>query len=263
MEMISEIMLFLRTVKGRASLRRHTSLSPVLSNATRWSSAHAMVKRYFEISSAISVVVPPDLQLSPTQHSIASQLLSVLSNLEILTSNFQDESLQLCTVREYFDVAVNAFPALRRYCTAESHIIPHKEFESAVCKIQRSQQYGELLELSQNEQTAVAHLVKDIPPTNVEVSNHHTSDEDSSYDLQADLRLVKKRKSIQPNAGDKYLDLRFIRPTSNICERQFSISGFALTKHRKGLLPVNLEMQLFLHANALHWDESLFHNHRE
>ncbi len=35
---------------------------------------------------------------------------------------------------------------------------------------------------------------------------------------------------------NKYMDYRFIMPTSNICERLFSVVGHALTDRRKVLI---------------------------
>ena len=58
----------------------------------------------------------------------------------------------------------------------------------------------------------------------------------------------------------KYLDLRFIVPTSNLCERFFSVAGYALDDRRKRLLPSNLESQLFLNQNARLWGVEEVHN---
>ena len=49
------------------------------------------------------------------------------------------------------------------------------------------------------------------------------------------------------------MDLRFIRPTSNMCERLFSVAVYALNDRRKSVLPVNFERQLFLHADSHLW----------
>jgi hypothetical protein len=43
----------------------------------------------------------------------------------------------------------------------------------------------------------------------------------------------------------------------------FSVAGFAFTKNRQGLLPTNLEMQLFLKENSEWWDISLFNENDE
>ena len=64
--------------------------------------------------------------------------------------------------------------------------------------------------------------------------------------MEAILRKAKHRKV---QAKSQYVDLRFIRPTSNICERLFNVSKMALPDTRKRLLPSSLEMQLFMKLN--------------
>ncbi len=49
------------------------------------------------------------------------------------------------------------------------------------------------------------------------------------------------------------MDLRFVARTSNMCERVFSISGYALDDRRRGIIPTNFEIQMFRHANSHVW----------
>ncbi|RQM19260.1 hypothetical protein B5M09_013951 [Aphanomyces astaci] len=64
-------------------------------------------------------------------------------------------------------------------------------------------------------------------------------------------RALKRQRHV-PSEG-KFLDYRFIVPTSNICERFFSATKRAIGDHRCGLLPKNFESQMFLYANAVMW----------
>ncbi|RHY85750.1 hypothetical protein DYB26_013968 [Aphanomyces astaci] len=64
-------------------------------------------------------------------------------------------------------------------------------------------------------------------------------------------RALKRQRRV-PSEG-KFLDCRFIVPTSNICERFFSATKRAIGDHRCGLLPKNFESQMFLYANADMW----------
>ncbi len=61
-------------------------------------------------------------------------------------------------------------------------------------------------------------------------------------------RAIKKRRVVT-NARDGYMNTRFILPTSDICERLLSKAGYALNDRRKGILPCNFEIQIFLHVN--------------
>ncbi len=49
------------------------------------------------------------------------------------------------------------------------------------------------------------------------------------------------------------MDLRFLLPTWNLCERFFSIAGHTLGDRRQNILPSNFEMQLFLYMNSSLW----------
>jgi len=44
--------------------------------------------------------------------------------------------------------------------------------------------------------------------------------------------ILQKVKRAKVESKSPYIDLRFIRPTSNICERLFSLSKFALPDNR-------------------------------
>lgn len=67
-------------------------------------------------------------------------------------------------------------------------------------------------------------------------------------------RALKRRKI--ENRGTRYMDLRFVLPTSNICERMFSKAGYALHYRRKSINPESFEEQMFLHANQKLWNIS-------
>jgi hypothetical protein len=54
----------------------------------------------------------------------------------------------------------------------------------------------------------------------------------------------------------KCMDLRFIYPTSNICERFFSAAGKCYSEIRRSLSESNLEAQLFLKFNSSFWGSS-------
>jgi hypothetical protein len=135
-------------------------------------------------------------------------------------------------------------------------------FESAVVKIQRAQQSKDNLSLSSPEERTVAHLLKKQNISDERSEKERAEAQDQMSELQTLLHAVKKRKKgpASTTAGSQYLDLRFVRPTTKICERQFSVSGFTYNKNRQGLLPTNLEMELFLKANEHLWDAALFHN---
>ena len=54
---------------------------------------------------------------------------------------------------------------------------------------------------------------------------------------------------------EDYIDLNFLVPTSNCVERLFSISKYVYTLQRQNILPMNLEMLLFLRVNEPIWTQ--------
>ena len=254
---IQNIMVYLRTLKARAALRLKTTFAPVLCNVTRWSSTQKMVERYLKLLPFIGDIVPSDLQMSPRDNETVQGLNRKLSDVNVLTKELQDESVQLYEVRDYLDAAIQEFPELASHCSETSNIVCDPEFETAVVKVQRSQMEGDALSLSRSEKNAVKHLLK---PQELAPRAVIEEEEDDNQGLMAAIRRLKKRKTSDSDScmASNYIDLRFIRPTTNICERMFSVSGFTFCKTRQGLLPSNLEMQLFLKGNEHLWDEKLF-----
>jgi hypothetical protein len=239
-------MCLLRTIKGRAALHKHTNLSPLLCNATCWSSTREMVSRYFELLKidSVSNIVPHELQLSPAENQSGIALLKILDDLNFITKTFQDEDLHIFMIRDYLDCAISVYSELEQHCGPTSQIVEDQEFESAVVKIQRWQTGGEVFALTKKEKRSVCHLQQ------IAIHSDNGPDEPNanivaSSELQAAFQAIKKRKLVKFHEAEKFIDLRFICPTSKFYERQFSVSGFAYTKNCQGLLPVNLEMQLF------------------
>ena len=71
-----------------------------------------------------------------------------------------------------------------------------------------------------------------------------------SQDFAAELL---KRRKLEKTSNSAYYDCRFLVPSSNIAERLFSKTGDAYSAKRQRLLPINLEMQIFLHVNQGLW----------
>ncbi|KAE9352545.1 hypothetical protein PR003_g4323 [Phytophthora rubi] len=87
----------LRTIKGRAILRRVTELSPLGRNDTLWSSTHAMVQRYTKLEPALNSLghgtliefgIQPLLPCS-AESERTHALLKVLNDFEGVTKMLQ------------------------------------------------------------------------------------------------------------------------------------------------------------------------------
>jgi hypothetical protein len=206
-----------------------------------------MLQRYIDLLEYIGDIVPPAIQLSPRLNAEVSVLLRKLSQIEKLTKFLQSEARQLYEIRSALDKSIEIFSELGEYCSANSKIVCDPLFEASICKIQINQMLGTELSLSSQESYSVRHLKlkqKDSVP--------EQRNEDSNLDDMDAILLRIKRQKVQNTS--LYRDCRYIRPTSNICERLFSKSKLMLGLQRYRILPINLEMQLFLHINRVLWD---------
>eukprot|EP00474_Spongospora_subterranea_P010853 CRZ11311.1 hypothetical protein [Spongospora subterranea] len=255
---IRSIMISLRTIKNRAFLRKKTHLSPILDNATRWSFKYAMLKRYSLLMNYIENIVPIDLQLSPRQNAELDILLKKLGQLEQLTLFLHSEKRHMHEVRMSMDKAIELFESSEEHCSAHSAIVCDPTFESAICKIQHSQILNEPLKLTAAEARSVDHLK--VQERRDSSSNQNVIDDDGHDEMAVILQSIKRPKV---NLQSRYMDCRFIRPTSNICERFFSLSKMTITDSRSRLLPSSLEIQLFLKFNGSLWDIELFYSEME
>jgi len=64
------------------------------------------------------------------------------------------------------------------------------------------------------------------------------------------INVFEKNKK---NIGTRYINIDWIPPTSNLCERLFSRAKLVFSERRQRLLPKNLEIVLFLKLNRNLW----------
>ena len=73
--------------------------------------------------------------------------------------------------------------------------------------------------------------------------------------LSLKCKAIIGLKCTKKSADSVYQDVRYLRPTSNMPERFFK-AGFAYGDLRQSILPMNLEMQLFLNVNNQFWSKT-------
>jgi hypothetical protein len=69
-------------------------------------------------------------------------------------------------------------------------------------------------------------------------------------------RARKKQKVNTVGSKSAYMDLKWVKPTSNCCERSFSGARLILTDYRKSMTPYNFECVMQLKYNHEYWDVS-------
>ena len=163
------------------------------------------------------------LLLSPAEDGMVNKTCLCFSELNTITKALQSENTTLSDVRAYFNEVIEICPECHERLGPAADIVLRAQFESGIVKLQQ----GHLHELLATELEAVAKL-KVTLPSNSEV--------DLST-LSLAERALKKRR-IHRETDENYLNTRFILPTSNVCERLFSIVGHAVTDRRKLVLHV-------------------------
>lgn len=239
---IRGLMQKLRTPTIAARLRRKTFLKAKLSNETRWSSSFEMLRRYSEIKAFVSDLHDPvvdELLPNTAQDRKIESLLSILSDLNVVTVELQKESLTMSTIRAIFDTVIEDFPMSENRLSESAGIVLHPDFERGVTKVQENR----IGELTIAESSAIQCL-------KIEMGEESES---SSPPLTILERAAKRVRMSTTCAVQIYSDTRFIVPTSNVCERFFSTAGHALSDRRKSILPSNFEAQLFLNFNWSLW----------
>ena len=127
---------------------------------------------------------------------------------------------------------------------ADAGIIHSPQSENGVVKTLDGKQD----DLTASESDSVAELrnVNEKVESDVGASGSGTDDFAAS--------LLKRRK-VEKVVVNSYQDCRYLQPTSNLVERFFSVAGAAFGDLRQKLLPINLEMQLYLKINKRVWNK--------
>ncbi|ETV75777.1 hypothetical protein H257_10148 [Aphanomyces astaci] len=167
----------------------------------------------------------------------ADELLNSLTDLDSVTLLLQRENLYLDEVRSVFDVVLDEHPAMANRIAPNARTVQDLDFENCIVKILEGREF----DLTPQERASAVSLLKR------SATREATTAPASTLAERAAIRMANA-----PAASD-YMDLRFLRPTSNICERFFSVVKHALSDNRSRILPKNIEAQMFLHFNAEFW----------
>ncbi|OWY96363.1 hypothetical protein PHMEG_00033383 [Phytophthora megakarya] len=209
---VQTLMTKLRT----AILRRVSWLTPLLRNDTRWSSMYEML----ELELLVEHEIHP-LLLSRAEHEHIKELMKHLEKFEGVTKELQRTSLTLPAVRCLFDQVVKEYPTLKARLVPTAPIVINPHLERGL--------RGEALLAA--EKSACAEFRA---PAREATSN-------------ATVKAALKKRRVSKCSN--YVDVSYVPPTSNECERFFSATKLVLSDLRKSLSPNKLEMLLLLQYN--------------
>ena len=226
-----------------AKLREFTHLRTKCNNEMRWSSTYNMLTRYKAIREFLPALEVPEIEelvLSDSANHAVDSLCITLHDLDSVTKELQEDSLTLAQARAMFVSTVKEFPETEDRLKDTAVTIENPRFENAIVSIQN----GRCGDLTLSDQRLVDKLkaeraVRSEPP--------------AKSNLTFSQCALRRHNAGHNGNSGQYVDLKFIRPTSNLCERLFSKAGFALNSRRRAVLPANFESQIFLHVNADLW----------
>lgn len=233
---INNLMQLLNKPLKLAVLRKRTPLKPIHKNATRWTSTFEMVQRFLSIKEFIDLSDEEILALYPSHQQISqiSSLNVTLQKFYQATLFLQRRDVTLLDARLLFDRIIAHHPEMKEYLSDDAAITHNSNFDSGICKILG----GKLDDMSAKEVLACSRL-------QVSGSQKLCNEEED------DDGFIPKRVA---NGSSKYLDLRFIPPTSNDAERLFSVASRYYSDVRQRMEPTTLEKLLFLRYNEHFWD---------
>jgi hypothetical protein len=235
-------MKLLQKLKVAGEMRRRTKLLALTSIETRWTATYTMLRRYTELKPFLDVTNPDLVALLPdaVEELQLQSLLSSLKQLHEVTLFLQQgEGVSLAEVRDVFDVLCSHFPTCASHLAPDAQIIASPYFESAIVKIINGE----------NE------TLTDIEKGKVQCFLRHADPVEVASPIGGSPSIIKnalrKRRRAQP---DEYEDLNWIPPTSNICERLFSLAKLTLGSLRQSMSPETLEATVMLKVNRAYWN---------
>ena len=253
---INDLMLKLSTLKIAGALRKRTDLKPIKRNVTRWSSTYSMLNRFFALKDILPALNNPEVNVFIPDGRKMNELEGLLKDFkkfESVTKALQSTSINLAEVRILFDSVKSLFPTLENRLREDASLVFDEHFQTGIVKIINGQEK----DLSDEQVAEVAVFLK-VLDTDVQEIDPVEQEEDFAR------ALLKANERSQINNSSEYVNLKWIPPTSNICERLFSASRQVisylrqvLTDYRKSMSPYTFECIMFLKMNRKYWDVDL------
>jgi hypothetical protein len=211
---INELMKKLSTLKIAGALRKKTDLKPVTRNVTRWSSTYSMLKRFFDLKDLLPTLNNQEVNMFiPDGRKIneLEVLLKDLKKFESVTKALQSANINLAEVRILFDSIKSVFPQLESRLSVNASLVVNEDFETGIVKVIN----GKEQELSEDQKEELQSFLRDTDKDVQEIISV-AQEEDFA------MAILKANEQAQSIHSSMYVDLKWVPPTSNICERLFS-----------------------------------------
>ena len=203
-----------------------------------------MLQRYFQIEEHLCNIKDVECMMPGTRATRnLKRLCESFSQLDYVAKELQKSSTTLAGVRALFDAVMEDYSKSDHSLSINAKVVHNPEFESGIVKILNNH----VADLTATEMDSVQCLKME------HVASFEAECTTSVSDNLSIAARARKKSQISMVQMNQYVDPRFILPTTNICERLFSVAGNALSDRRQGILPANFEKQMFLKVNQELW----------
>lgn len=242
-EMVGKLMSKLSTIKDSGRHRSFTPLRPV-KRIARWLGVLNMFDRLERLLPSLKDPIPEVVQFIPNEvqiNSIRHHKITLI-DFKSITLQLQNQKTTISDSHVLFQAMIVEFPNFdfNKYLGVETQFIHSPSFETAIIKIQS----GDVKPMSTNEKDSVKKLEKETP------KKTSLKDEELSF-----AERVLKRRKLNNNTASKYINTKFLLPTSCDVKRLFSMNKRFHSTKRLSLL--TLEALIFLKCNRKLWDMAL------
>lgn len=158
--------------------------------------------------------------------------------MNTITKRLESDLVIMYDARVMFNSAIEQELMAIKRLGADAPIVKNVAFQKAIVKIQSEIEDSP----TANERRAVVHLIRNRSTVSGAVCRREWGICDESPE--------SKKRRAEKTFNSAYLNLEIIHPTYNICERVFSLAGYALEERREIILSVTFECQLFLRVNG-------------
>lgn len=256
---VAGLMVQLRQLKDRGQVKKLTSLKPLIDCPTRWSSTVKMLKRYVELKNVFCESLTSELSNDEDSQNVSDDICVLSNNAELQLKSIKNHVVDKILLDSYqFDMAVLRMQGndvtisdalafnevlIEYYDGIESYLgTKHKygesDFINAVGKIQRGQEDA----LNVREKQMVKPLL----------TGHISEETDTSEDVFE--RKLKRYKVSESNS--RYVDTKFVKPTTCTVERLFSKAKNVMTDSRSQLSKELVSSMFILRENQYMWNET-------
>jgi hypothetical protein len=197
-----------------------------------------------------------DLVPSASQKKNIRKRKQALADFKSVTIALQRHDMSIKESDVLFRSIIDAYKDFNfeGYLGTDSDIIHDKQLEMAVLKIQSNKENT----LTDLEKGAVELLLRPALLSQDNTAEGSGSSAGNHDDAQLSFaeRALKRQRVQDKTEGSKYINTRFLLPTSCVVERLFSQAKRVFSPHRRRLNIKTLEALLFLNQNRQLWNLS-------